>query len=101
MYFIETIIAIEWKEKICGFFVEKGICKGLVWVFDKIKPPPVGTLNEYTQSLHKIKDIASSHFKGQRGPFTFPEEYTIQRYCSYKLDTDDYVRCFLEQQEII
>lgn len=192
MGIIETIVAIEWKKKICEFLVEKGICKGLVWVIDKIKPTPIHKaykealkkwdthhyvkgyykehrletfadfskyvmsmddlhgdadmdmlfglfeeelkkddttynylielrekaielgvehlikeaigvkyiLNEHAQLLHEIKEIVSSHFKGQRGPFTYPEEYTIQRYCSYKFDTDDYVKCFLEHREI-
>lgn len=192
MGIIETIVAIEWKKKICEFLVEKGICKGLVWVFDKIKPTPIrkafkealkkwdthhyvkgyykehrletledfsnyvmsmndlhgdtdmnklfglfeevlkkntttydylielrakaiemgvehlikevigieGTLNEHTKLLQEIREILKRHNKGQRGPFKYPEEYALQRYCSYKLNTDDYVKYFLEHREI-
>ncbi len=47
MGIIETIVAIEWKKKICEFLVERGICKGLVWVFDKIKPIPIQNAGGY------------------------------------------------------
>lgn len=185
------IATINWKEKICEFLIEKGVCMAVAWAYKKVKPTPIekaykealkrwnthhyvrgyykqhrletleefsqyvmsmddlhgdadmnelfrlieeelkkdektynalielrekaielgvekllkevigihGKLDEHTALLHEIKKKLSSHNKGQREPFDCPETY-IQRYCSQRLETDDYVRYFLEHKEI-
>lgn len=58
------------------------------------------TMKDHSQLLFDLRKKISNHHKGQRGPFNRPKEYLIQRYCSYKLETEDYVKYFLEHKEI-
>jgi hypothetical protein len=38
---IEFVATLHWKDTICGFLIEKGIGKGVSWLYNKIKPQPI------------------------------------------------------------
>lgn len=187
---LATIYTLWSKEEICKFLLEKGIGKGLVWAYCKLRPSPIekafknalkswdthhyvkgyykehkfesledfaqyvqsmrdlhedndinvfftlfeeelrkdkdtysllkelrekaielgvedimatvadvkATLDNHTKLLDEINRKLSSINKGIR-EFTRPEPY-MQRYCSYRMNRDEYIRFFIEHRSV-